>query len=244
MDIEFTKIHSDAWDFLLVRLSNPNAVAGVMGYFQARTGFNPLKGFYEDGNLETVDRETFIHDKREYGIGAWDIWYEKLGWWNLAKKAGYPIGSVEAQLYYFCEELKGQTYKKLCEALKLVDNPEEAADLMYMLYLKDSDPLKTRHDDIRDASHAFYERFMHPTRIVKYARVMDDGVWIKRRSTFLSRKIAKTKKGDEFTFVAPSKNYNWYAIVYNNDIRWIPAENCQIITREETYGEHNDTVGW
>ena len=153
-DILITEAHITAWDFLLVRLENVNAVSGVMGYFQACSGFETMYGFYgEDGISKGLDRDSFIKDKKAYGIGAWDKWYDKQSWWNLSKRSGYALSTLESQLELFTEELKGQTHKSLYEGLRHVDNPEDAAELMYTLYLPEENRQATLHNDICEYAH-------------------------------------------------------------------------------------------
>lgn len=242
-DILISKTHSDAWNYLIVRLDNPHAVAGVMGYFQARTGFNTLNGFYPMGEGMSIDRKTFIHDKRPYGIGAWDIWYDKQGWWNLAKRSGYPLTSVEAQLDFFDGQLNGQTYGPLGDALKLSENVLTAAEAMYNLYLGEDHVDECNLDDILDYAHQFYSHFVHPTRTVKYVRVTDEEAWIKTRPMFLGRKIHKAVLGETYPHFATSNNGKWEAIYYEGSIRWILAKSVVVFERKENYGEHLYTVG-
>lgn len=242
-DILITQTHINAWDYLLVRLENANAVSGVMGYFQAMTGFNPLHGFYNDGIADGLDRESFIRDKKAYGIGAWDAWYDKQSWWNLAKRSGYALSSIESQLELFCEELKGQTHKALKEALGQTENPEDAAEIMYNLYYchYHEDKNFAAHNDIMDYSHFFYTRFVHPKHTVRYVQITDEEAWVKARSMFLAKKVGKAHKGETYQHIATIKNGKWYSIFYNNEICWIRAASGVVIEREETYGEYSDT---
>lgn len=210
-DIQVTNKTIDAWQFLTRIIRNQNAVAGIMGYFQARTGFDPLKGFVPVEEGWTCDRKTFIYDKKAYGMGAWDIWYDKLGWWNLAKKAGYPLSSVEAQLYFFCEELKGTTHKVLCEALKHVDNPADAARLMYDLY-PGHEMTDKMLNDIQEASMFFYDNFVRPIRKVRYVKIIDEEAWVKTRPSFLGKRVGKAIKGETFTHIITTKNGKWESI--------------------------------
>lgn len=242
-DILINQTHINAWDYLLVRLENVNAVSGVMGYFQAMTGFNPLHGFYNDGITKGLDRESFIRDKKDYGIGAWDTWYDKQSWWNLAKHSGYAMSSLESQLELFCEELKGITHKALFESLKIAENPEDAAELMYNLYYRHyhDDKNFTVHNDIMDYAHFFYTRFVHPKHTVRYVEITDEEAWVKTRSTFLAKKIGKVHKGETYQLITTSRNGKWFSVYFNGEIRWIRSSSGVVVEREETYGEYKDS---
>lgn len=241
-DITITQAHVDAWDYLLARLANVNAVSGIMGYFQARTGFETMYGFYEDGGIaKGLDYDSFIRDKKAYGIGAWDKWYEKAGLWNLSKRSGYGISTLENQLELFYEELKGLTYANLRESLKHVDNPEDAAELMYTLYLPEENRWSKLHNDICEYSHLFYTRFVHPKHTVRYVEITDEEVWAMSRPHFLGKRISKAYKGETYQHITTAKNGKWYSVYYNGQICWIRAKGGVLVEREETYGEHNDS---
>lgn len=241
-DIIVTQAHVDAWDYLLVRLENINAVSGIMGYFQARSGFETMYGFYgEDGIAKPLGRDSFIRDKKAYGIGAWDKWYDKQSLWNLAKRSGYAISTLESQLELFCEELKGLTHAKLREALKHVENPEDAAELMYTLYLPEENRDAKLHNDICDYAHFFYTRFVHPKHTVRYVEITDDEVWVKARPYFLGKRIGKAHKSETYQHITTTKNGKWYSIYFNGRICWIKGESGVVVEREETYGEYADT---
>lgn len=241
-DIIVTQAHVDAWDYLLVRLQNVNAVAGIMGYFQARSGFETMYGFYgEDGISKGLDRDSFIMDKKAYGIGAWDKWYEKLGLWNLSKRSGYGISTLENQLELFYEDLKGLTYANLRESLKHVENPEDAAELMYTLYLPEENRWSKLHNDICEYAHLFYSRFVHPKHTVRYVEITDEEVWVKARPYFLGKRIGKAHKGETYQHITTAQNGKWYSMYYNGQICWIRTQSGVVVEREETYGEYNDT---
>lgn len=244
-DILITQVHVDAWDYLLVRLNNVNAVSGVMGYFQARTGFETMYGFYDrtdsNGISKGIDRDSFIRDKKAYGIGAWDKWYDKQGLWNLAKRSGYAISTIEAQLELFTEELKGPSHAKLREALKHVDNPEDAAEIMYTIYLPEENRDAKLHNDICEYAHIFYTRFVHPKHTVRYVEITDEEVWVKARPYFLGKRIGKAHKKETYQHITTSQNGKWYSIYYNGQICWIRTQSGVVVEREETYGKYNDT---
>ena len=201
-DITITQAHVDAWDYLLARLVNVNAVSGIMGYFQARTGFETMYGFYEDG--------------------------------GIAKGLDY-------QLELFYEELKGLTYANLRESLKHVDNPEDAAELMYTLYLPEENRWSKLHNDICEYSHMFYTRFVHPKHTVRYVEITDEEVWAMSRPHFLGKRISKAYKGETYQHITTAKNGKWYSVYYDGQICWIRAKGGVLVEREETYGEHNDS---
>lgn len=244
-DILIEQKHIDAWNYLLVRLENVNAVSGVMGYFQAMTGFNVLHGFNVDDIKNGLERWSFIKDQKAYGLGAWDTWYDKQSWWNLAKRSGYAISSIESQLDLFCAELKGLTHKALRESLEMSENPEDAAEAMYNLYYchYHEDKNFAMHNNIMDYAHFFYTRFVHPKRTVRYVKITDEEAWVKTRSTFLGKKVGKVYKEETYQHIASVKNGKWYSIYYNGEIRYIKASSGVVIEREETYGEYKNSYG-
>lgn len=242
-DIIVTQAHVDAWDYLLVRLENVNAVSGIMGFFQARTGFNPLNGFYDGKIMFGLDRDSFIKDKKAYGIGAWDKWYDKQSLWNLAKRSGYAISTLESQLELFTEELKGLTHAKLREALKHVENPEDAAEIMYTLYLPEEKRDVKLHNDICEYAHFFYTRFVHPKHTVRYVEITDEEVWVRARPFFLAKRVGKAHKGETYQHITTTQNGKWFSIYYEGQICWIKGESGVVVEREETYGEYSNTYG-
>lgn len=232
-DIQINQMHVNAWNYLLMRIPNVNAVAGIMGYFQAKTGFNIKLGF-EPGKI--LEKDSFVYDKKAYGIGAWSKWNEKLSWWNLAKISGFAVESLESQLDLFCDQLKGTTFKALNDGLEVAENPENAGLLMHGLYFSGDESSTKLKNDILEYAHLFHANFVHPKRKVRYVEIKDEEVWARFRPTFLGKKVHKANKGETYQYIATTKNGRWFSIYLDGKILWVKAESAVVFEREETYG--------
>lgn len=237
-DVYVSASHEYAWNYLMEHIGNENAVAGIMGYFQALTEFNPMHGFYKDGAItKTFDRDSFITDKKEYGIGAWNKWYDKQSLWNISKRDGYPISGIECQIDLFIRNLTGiSENRSLLDALKLADNPEDAGEIMYNIYL----PQDKRNEDlcrsICDYAHLLYAHFVRPKRIVRYVKIQNEEAWVRARPFLFAKKVFKAGKNEMYHHVASSKNGKWHSIYFEGGIRWIQASAGSLLEREESYG--------
>lgn len=109
------------WDYLLNKLGNEYAVAGLMGNLYAESALRPnnLQNSYEDtlGYTDTTytqavdngsySENSFVHDSAGYGLAQWTHWSRKQALYNMFKSGGYSsIASIDLQLDYLWYELE------------------------------------------------------------------------------------------------------------------------------------------
>lgn len=137
------------FDFLTVKGFSKFGVYGLMGNLMAESGLNPKNlqnsfqdklGYTDDTYTAAVDDgsyDNFVHDSAGYGLAQWTYWSRKENLLNFAKKSGASIGSLDMQLEFLYEELKG--YTAVFEVLKTARTIREASDIVLTKYEKPAD---------------------------------------------------------------------------------------------------------
>ena len=82
------------WDYLILKINNPFAIAGIMGNLYAESSLNPKKlqssyqtklGFTNETYTQAIDSGTytnFIYDSAGYGLAQWTYWSRKQQLFN------------------------------------------------------------------------------------------------------------------------------------------------------------------
>ena len=137
------------WDYLLSKLNNKYAVAGIMGNLYAESPLNPKKlqssyqsklGFTNEIYTSAVDNNkysNFVYDNAGYGIAQWTYWSRKRDLLTFARERKTSIGNLEMQLEFMLKEL--QQHSNIIKALMLATSVREASDIILLQYEKPSD---------------------------------------------------------------------------------------------------------
>lgn len=139
-------------------IDNQNAVAGIMGYFYAKSGmkadygidrkpFDPMQP-----PLHNWLMKDFVQDGEAVGLAGWVRWTDKQGIWNMAIKNGTHLWDEEMQIGYFLEDISRECYKALRDELEAADISQEAVASMARHYLFD-DPYWKRSREASVRKH-------------------------------------------------------------------------------------------
>ena len=107
------------WNFLLDKLGNEYAVAGVMGnlYAECSLRSNNLQGTYEKSlgmtgseytaavDNGTYSKESFVNDHAGYGLAQWTYYTRKEKLYDYAQEQKKSIADLEMQLGFLWKEL-------------------------------------------------------------------------------------------------------------------------------------------
>ncbi len=137
------------WDFLMSKLGNAYAVAGIMGNLYAESGLrsNNLQNSFEKklgmddvaytAAVDSGAYGNFVRDSAGYGLAQWTYWSRKQNLLNFARAAEKSIGDLSMQLDFLWMELQG--YKPLMAALKAAKSVYEASTAVLLQYEKPAD---------------------------------------------------------------------------------------------------------
>lgn len=137
------------WNFLIVKGLSPAGAAGLMGNLYAESGLDPqnLQNSYEKrlgftnatytAAVDSGSYSNFVRDSAGYGLAQWTYWSRKEALLNFARKTGASIGSLEMQLDFMIQELKG--YVAVWEVLRTARTVKEASDIVLTKYERPAD---------------------------------------------------------------------------------------------------------
>jgi len=127
------------WDYLIKKIPNPYAVAGLMGNLRAESGLNPKNlqnttekklGMNDEQYTSAVDNQTYRHftsDNYGYGIAQWTSSGRKKALYEF--RGNRSIGSLEMQLDFLWYELN-TSYKKVLNGILSSNSVREASDIV------------------------------------------------------------------------------------------------------------------
>lgn len=129
------------WDFLMIKIGNEIAVAGIMGNMEAESGFvtTNMQDSYEtdslnDSNYTTLtDNGTytnFIHDSIGYGLCQWTWHTRKKALLDLAKDNGKSVGDIDVQLSLLWLELTTDYKTSVLDRIKNETNIYNASTIV------------------------------------------------------------------------------------------------------------------
>ena len=134
------------WNYLISKLNNQFAVAGIIGNLYAESSLNSKKlqssyqtklNFTNETYTNAVDSgmyTNFVYDSAGYGIAQWTYWSRKQALFDYIKSKNVSIGNLETQLEFLYEELK--TYPNLINNLIKCTSVREASDIILTQYEK------------------------------------------------------------------------------------------------------------
>lgn len=134
------------FNFLIAKGFSKAGAYGLMGNLMAESGMNPKNlqnsfqeklGFTDDSYTCAVDNGSygnFVHDSAGYGLAQWTYWSRKENLLKFAQKSGASIGSLDMQLEFLYQELKG--YTAVFEVLRTARTIREASDIVLTKYEK------------------------------------------------------------------------------------------------------------
>ncbi len=175
-DIPTIANESEIWNFLMSKIGNPYACAGIMGNLYAESGLwsgNMQNGQqqawgmtdqqYTDAvNNGTWSRrgytgdEAFIHDAVGYGIAQWTWWSRKKGLIEFARASGKSIDDLGMQLEYLWTELSSAGYySQLASSTSVA----QASDIMLEQFENPLVQDAKVHNDRRGWSQGYYNRY-------------------------------------------------------------------------------------
>lgn len=137
------------WNFFIVKGMSPAGAAGLMGNLYAESGLDPqnLQNSYEKrlgftnatytAAVDSGSYSNFVRDSAGYGLAQWTYWSRKEALLNFARKTGASIGSLEMQLDFMIQELKG--YVAVWEVLRTARTVKEASDIVLTKYERPAD---------------------------------------------------------------------------------------------------------
>ncbi len=180
------------WEHLLSVISNPYAVAGIMGNFMAESGLraNNLQGSKEkalgmtDGEYTmAVDNGTydnFIHDGAGYGLFQATYWSIKEGLLRYAKEKGVSIGDCDMQVDYFLSLMQTKEYRKLWSVLTTATSVREASDAILTMFERPKDQGEAAKEKRARYGEAFYERNAEKPTFPYLVRITDTHLNIRK----------------------------------------------------------------
>ena len=132
------------WDYLMDKLGNEYAVAGLMGNLYAESALRPnnLQNSYEDSlgysdesytaavDSGSYSKNSFVNDDAGYGLAQWTHWSRKQALYEMYKSGAYSsIASIELQLDYLWYELEND-FEGVLEALYSASSVRKASDVV------------------------------------------------------------------------------------------------------------------
>lgn len=187
------------WDFLLSKLGNEYAVAGIMGNINAESAFrsNNLQNTYEKKlgytdvtytqAVDSGEYTNFVRDSAGYGLAQWTYWSRKEKLLKYAQEKKKSVGDFQTQLEYLWQELS-VNYKTMTDTLKTSTSVRAASDLILH-----------RFEAPADQSEAV------EIKRAEYAQKCYDKFHVKPQET---KPTSKFKKGDLVTIAADAVYYN------------------------------------
>lgn len=137
------------FDFFVEKGFTVEGILGILGNIRDESGGNPRNlqnsyesrlGYTDDSYTEAVDsglHKNFAHDAAGYGLAQWTYPTRKENLLRFARQQGESIGSLDMQLAFMYQELKG--YKKLFTILSTTDSIRTASDAFMTQYERPAD---------------------------------------------------------------------------------------------------------
>lgn len=139
------------WDYLLTRLGNPFAVAGIMGNLRAESSLRPDNrqnsyerslGMTDAEYTKAVDagaytEDQFTHDHAGYGLAQWTYSTRKRGLYRATVGKGLSIADLDGQLDFLLSEVGAD--KSLSRKLAEAQSVEEASTAFMLDFEKPAD---------------------------------------------------------------------------------------------------------
>ena len=169
------------WNFLKNKGLSDYAVAGIMGNLQAESALNPKNlqnsyqnrlGYTDDSYTAAVDNgsyRNFVHDSAGYGLAQWTYWSRKESLLKFAQKSGASIGSLDMQLEFLYQELKG--YTAVFEVLRTARTIREASDAVLIGYEKPANQGESAKKKRAEYGQRFYNEFAGQPTVDQNPRV-------------------------------------------------------------------------
>ena len=157
------------WDYLIVKLKNPYAVAGFMGNMKAESNLNPKNlqnsfekrhGFTDDSYTTAVDNgayKNFSTDLAGYGLCQWTSSGRKSALLNF--KGNRSIGNIEMQLDFLWLELT-TSYKSVLNAIRNAKSTKEASDIVLTKFERPKDQSDAMKDYRAKLGIEIYQKFI------------------------------------------------------------------------------------
>lgn len=136
------------WDYLISKMNNPYAVAGLMGNLRAESGLNPKNlqntsekklGMNDEQYTSAIDNQTYRHftsDNCGYGIAQWTSSGRKKALYEF--RGNRSIGSLEMQLDFLWHELN-TSYKKVLNGILSSSSVRDASDIVLTKFERPKD---------------------------------------------------------------------------------------------------------
>lgn len=158
------------WDFLMSKIQNAFAVAGIMGNLNAESALKPNNlqdtyekslGYSDDEYTKAVDNYTysnFIYDAAGYGLAQWTFWSRKKGLLDYAKSKGVSIGDIKMQIEYVYKEIS-EEYPGLLSDLKNVQSVKLASDMVMLNYERPADQGEKQKETRSKYGEGYYKKY-------------------------------------------------------------------------------------
>lgn len=165
------------WTFLLSKGYSKEVAAAIMGIWERESGLKPYmrqgyfgkesktKQYTADVDSGKISRKKFINGGKDgYGLAQWTTADRKGNLYDLSKKMGKSIGSVEVQMDFFEQEMNG-SYKEVKNSLSKATTIEAAAETFFKKYqgVRKSDFTKYHFDLRVDNAKKIYEKYKNYT---------------------------------------------------------------------------------
>lgn len=162
-------VEQEIWNYLINKINNPYAVAGIMGNLYAESTLNSLKlessfqkklEYTNESYTLAVDNKTynnFIYDKAGYGIAQWTYWSRKQKLLEYAIACNTSIGNLKMQLDFLCQELQSLD---LIKQLLLVSSIQEASNIILIQYEKPSNQSDSVQIKRAEYGEKYYKQFI------------------------------------------------------------------------------------
>ena len=158
------------WDFLLEKLGNEYAVAGVMGnlYAECSLRSNNLQGTYEKSlgmtdaeytaavDNGTYSKESFVNDHAGYGLAQWTYYTRKEKLYDYAEAQKKSIADLGMQLGFLWKEVSAA---KWLNDLKNAKSVLEASNIILTKFEMPADQGETVQTKRAGYGERYYEKY-------------------------------------------------------------------------------------
>ena len=237
------------WNYLMGKLDNEYAVAGLMGNLYAESALrsNNLQGTYErkleftdTTYTEAVDSgeyDNFVRDSAGYGLAQWTYWTRKQKLYDFAKKSGKSICDLNMQLEFLCEEMSTNYKTSVWTPIKAAKSVREASDIVLTKFEQPGDMGESVQIKRASYGQKYYDKYAAKPEVpekkqetnVMYAEKRDKALSGTYKVTASGGLNIRAGAGTKYKSIGVLKynskvqNYGYYSVA-SNGRKWLYVE--------------------